>query len=256
MLPSLFISHGSPDLRFRDHEVKDFLKSLSSKFDKPKSIIIISAHWISSNLEILTNKNPELIYDFHGFDKELYEVKYPIKNDMDLVSNLIKKFKEKNIKIDQNDIKEGYDHGVWSILSLMYPKADIPVVQISLPISYTIDELIDLGEVLKEFRDESLIIGSGNTTHNLRDVNWHEDGEIKTYAKEFRNWITTRLENGDIKKLKDIKNIPYLRDNHPTLDHLLPLYINIGSSYDKKAQSMIESYMFGNLAMDTYIFKN
>jgi len=256
LLPSLFISHGSPDIRFRDHEVKDFFKTLNSKMQKPKSIIVISAHWYTPNLEILTNNSPELIYDFYGFQKELYEVKYPIKNDLNLVDKIVDTFKQNNIEIDKNSTREGYDHGVWSILSLIYPNADIPVVQLSLPMSYSVDELIKLGEILKEFREDSLIIGSGNITHNLRDIDWHGHENIRAYAKEFRDFVIENLENSNIDELKDIENIPYLKENHPSLDHLLPLYVNIGSSNDKKGESLIESYMFGSLAMDTIIFRN
>lgn len=255
MLPSLFISHGSPDIRLRDHEVRDFLESLGSKVDKPKSIIIISAHWYTSNLEILSNQNPELIYDFYGFPKEMYEVKYPMKNDINLVDKIVQELDKNNIDISKNSYREGYDHGVWSILSLMYPNADIPVVQLSLPMSYNVDELIKLGEILQKFRDESLIIGSGNLTHNLRDIDRSTNDIIKPYAKIFRDWIIDKLENSKVDELSDLGNTPYLRENHPSLDHFLPLFINLGSSHDNKGESMIESYMFGSLAMDTIIFK-
>jgi 4,5-DOPA dioxygenase extradiol len=256
MLPSFFISHGSPDIRLTDHEIRDFLMNLGSKFEKPKSIIIISAHWYTRHLEILTNKNPNIIYDFYGFPEELYQVKYPIKNDLSLVDKIITKLKENNINVFTNSSREGYDHGVWSILSLIYPNLDIPVVQLSLPISYSTDDLMQLGGVLKEFREDSLIIGSGNITHNLRDLDWRGHTHIKEYAKEFRNFMVAQLENSNIDKLKNLDNLPYLRQNHPSLDHLLPLYVNIGSSNDKKGESMIESYMFGALAMDTIIFRN
>lgn len=256
MLPSLFISHGSPDIRLRDHEVRDFLENLGSNIDKPKSIIIISAHWYTSNLEILTNPNPNIIYDFYGFSEKLYKIKYPIKNNLDLVDKIIFKLEENNIGISTNLLREGYDHGVWSILSLIYPNLDVPVVQLSLPMSYTTDDLIKLGEILKEFREDSLIIGSGNITHNLGDIDWGGHDNIRDYAKEFRDFVIEALENSDIDKLKKLENLPHLRQNHPSLDHLLPLYVNIGSSNNRKGESMIESYMFGSLAMDTIIFKN
>lgn len=256
LLPSLFISHGSPDIRLRDHEVRDFLESLSSKVDKPKSIIIVSAHWNTPSLEILTNNNPELIYDFYGFAKELYEFKYPMTNDLNLVDQIVSKLDTNNIDISKNSSRQGYDHGVWSILSLMYPNLDIPVVQLSLPISYTPDDLLKLGEALQDFREESLIIGSGNLTHNLRDLDWGGHSNIRPYAKEFRDFVVDNLEDSNVNDLKDLSKFPHLRQNHPTIDHLLPLFVNIGSSNDKKGESMIESYMFGSLAMDTIIFKN
>lgn len=173
-----------------------------------------------------------------------------------MVGKIVNTLKQNNIKITENSVREGYDHGVWSILSLIYPNLDIPVVQISLPMSYSTDELIKLGEFLQTFRKESLIIGSGNMTHNLRDLDWNNHKNIKNYAKEFRDWVVEKLKNSNIDKLKSINDLPYLRENHPSLEHLLPLYINIGSSIDKVGKSMIENYMFGSLAMDTIIFKN
>jgi 4,5-DOPA dioxygenase extradiol len=255
MLPSLFVSHGSPDIRLRDHEVRDFLATLGSKFDRPKSIIVISAHWFTQNLEILANPNPNLIYDFYGFPKEMYEVKYPIKNDTNLVNKLTKSIEDKGFSITQNKTREGYDHGVWSILSLMYPNADIPVVQISLPLSFSTKDLFELGKVLKDYREDSLIIGSGNVTHNLRDVDWYSKDSIKPYAKEFRDWLVKNLENSNVEELLDLRNYPKLRENHPSFDHLLPIFINMGSSNDVKGESLLENYMFGNLAMDTISFK-
>ncbi len=255
MLPSLFISHGSPDLSIKKHAVSDFLRSLASNFKKPESIIIVSAHWFTKDLEILSNPNPRLIYDFYGFPNELYMKKYPAANDISLVDNIVSKIETNGLKIRKNSSREGYDHGVWSILSMIYPNADIPVVQLSLPLSYDIDMLIRLGEILKEFRDESLVITSGNITHNLRDVDWNNEGYVREYAKVFRDFVVDKLEKGEIEALKDIENIPYLKENHPTLDHFLPLYISIGGSNDHIGESLIENYMYGNLAMDTIIFK-
>lgn len=255
MLPSLFISHGSPDLSIKQHEVSDFLRTLALKFEKPRSIIIVSAHWFTKDLEILSNPNPRLIYDFYGFADELFMKKYPATNDISLVDSIVSKIEANGLNIRKNSSREGYDHGVWSILSMIYPNADIPVVQLSLPLSYDIDMLIRLGEILKEFRDESLVITSGNITHNLRDVDWYNEGYVKEYAKVFRDFIVDKLTKGDIESLKDIESIPYLKDNHPTLDHFLPLYISLGSSSDFKGESLIENYMYGNLAMDTIIFK-
>jgi len=255
MLPTLFISHGSPDLILRDHEVGDFLRSLGNKIPKPKSIIAFSAHWVSKELEVLANPNPSLIYDFYGFPSELYEQKYPASNDMELVGKISEALKKQGIAITANRSREGYDHGVWSPLAMIYPDADIPVVQLSIPMHYTPIDLMRVGEVLKGFKEESLIVTSGNITHDLRGVNWRAKDEIDESAKIFRDWLIKKLEEGDIDALKRIDEAPNFAKNHPTLEHILPLFINLGASNDFKGESLIESYMFGNLAMDTLIFK-
>ncbi len=256
MFPTLFISHGSPELAVMKHEVSDFLGTLPTQIKKPKSIIIVSAHWVSKDLQILANPHPGLIYDFYGFPRELYEKKYDAHNDMELVGRLRDTLSAEGFDVSLDTHREGYDHGVWTILSLIYPQADIPVVQLSLPMSYTPEQLSELGRALGKFRGESLIIGSGNMTHNLRGVRWNAPaGYVERSAREFRDYVVERIEEGDAKSLTDIASIPYLMENHPTIEHLLPLFVVMGASQTHRGESLIENYMYGNLAMDTIIFK-
>ncbi|NQY92732.1 MAG: dioxygenase, partial [Campylobacteraceae bacterium] len=146
MLPSLYISHGSPRIAIMDNPSTDFLKNLSSLYNKPKYILVISAHWTTSQLKILSNPTPELIYDFYGFDDALYAKKYNAINDIKQVNKIVQVLEEKNINITKDESRQGYDHGVWTALSLMYPKADIPVIQLSLPLNYSSEALLNLGE--------------------------------------------------------------------------------------------------------------
>ena len=258
MLPSLFISHGSPALSLGKNETKDFFLKVASSFEVPKYILVISAHWATNKLAIMANKNPDLIYDFYNFPQELYEIKYPIKNPIDKVNEIVTLLQENGINIEKNIQREGYDHGVWSPLKLIYPKADIPVIQISLPLSYTPQELLALGEILYQLRKDTLIVASGNMTHNLGLINWREENPApQRYAVEFRDWVVERLEKGDIKSLVEFKNeAPFVRENHPTLEHFLPLFVTLGASKDKIGESLNNSYMFGNLSMDSIMFRS
>jgi 4,5-DOPA dioxygenase extradiol len=257
MFPSIYISHGSPLLCLSEYKSANFLKELPNLYKKPKFIIIVSAHWITKNVKILSNPNPTLIYDFYGFPKELYEKKYPIKNDLAKIEEIVEQFKNKNIDITKDDKHEGYDHGVWAPLSLMYPTADIPVIQISLPIYYSATELIEIGEILQEFRNDSLIIGSGTLTHNLRDSSWDVNAPTMDYAREFRDWIVSKVEIGDIETLRDfLLDAPRLTNNHPTLEHLLPFFIVLGASKNKKVKALNNTFMYGNQAMDCLLFEN
>jgi 4,5-DOPA dioxygenase extradiol len=257
MLPSLFVSHGSPALMIMENETKNFLKSLPSTFDKPKYILVISAHWVTNDLKILYEDNPFTIYDFYNFPKELYELDYPAPSSKEKSDEIIKILKEKNIDIKKDELRGGYDHGVWAILKLMYPDANIPVLQISLPIIYDSKHLVNLGEVLSKLRDEILIIASGTMTHNLRDSIWDENNTyIKPYAKEFRDWIVDKVEKGDVNSLIEYrKKAPYLVQNHPSLEHFLPLFVSLGASKTKVGKSLNNVYMYGNQSMDTIIFK-
>lgn len=256
MFPSIYLSHGSPFLCLTQYETATFLKKLPQLFEKPNYIIIISAHWTTKELRILSNPNPNIIYDFYGFPKELYDKKYPIKNDLTKVEEIIKKFNNKNISLIKDDNHEGYDHGVWAPLSLMYPNADIPVIQISLPIFFTARELINIGEVLQELRNEALVLGSGTLTHNLRDSNRDVYAPAVSYSKKFRDWIVVKIQEGDVDSLVDfLLNAPEVHSNHPSLEHLLPFFIVLGASKNKKGKALNNIFMYGNQAMDCILFE-
>jgi len=257
VLPSLFISHGSPALGIMDNEFSDFFKNLSKKFEKPKYIVIVSAHWESKDLSILSNEFPKIIYDFYGFPKELHEKKYPAKNDIKQVKNIKKLLQNKDIEIKEEPFKEGYDHGVWVPLSLMYPKADIPIIQISLPKSYSSKELFILGEALQELRKECLIIGSGSITHNLYDTTSNINAKVKEYAKIFDEYISKIIREKNIHELLDFKEkAPKFRENHPSQEHFMPLFFPLGAAISKDCEILNKRFMYGNLSMQTLLFSN
>jgi len=254
MLPSIYISHGSPMIMVRDNTSTNFLKNLPSIFEEPKFILVISAHWVTKNLNILYKESPSLIYDFYGFPKELYELKYDASSSKEKSDEIISLFESNGMKIEKDTSRNGFDHGVWSILRFMYPKAEIPVLQISIPQEFSSEDFLKMGEILHLLRDNTLIIGSGALTHNLKDVNWDEETkDIKEYAIKFHDFIVENLKNGNHKKL--FERAPFLQQNHPTLEHLIPLLVNIGSSKDKIGINLNDVYLYGNQSMDTIIFK-
>ncbi len=254
MLPSIFMSHGSPMLMLRDNSTTEFFKNLPSTFEKPKFILVISAHWVTKNLKILYEESPSLIYDFYGFPNELYSLKYEAKNDIKKSDEIISLFEQNGINIEKDPTRGGYDHGVWSVLRFMYPNADIPVLQLSIPQNFTEEDYLKMGESLQILREDTLIIGSGTLTHNLMDRHRDEDTKnIKDYSIKFHDFIVENLKVGNYQNL--IERVPLLKQNHPTLEHFLPLLINIGSSKDKIGESANNVYMYGNLSMDSIIFK-
>lgn len=258
MLPSLYISHGSPELMIQDNKTTKFLKNLSSKFDEPKYILVISAHWVSNDLKILYDDTPFLINDFYGFSDKLYNIKYPVKSCKKRCNEIISLLESNNIEIKKDESRGGFDHGVWSPLTFLYPDANIKVLQISLPKNYDAKELYKLGEVLSVLRDDTLIISSGSLTHNLMDLNWRseDDKNIKTYAKSFRDWIVENIEKESTNSLLEYKTqAPYLKQNHPTLEHFLPLFVTLGSAKGTKGKSLHDVFMYGNLSMETIIFE-
>ena len=256
MLPSIFISHGSPCLAIMDNELSDFFKSLPKRFEKPKYILVISAHWMSKELRIMTNENPNIIYDFYGFPNKLYEKKYSARNDINKVNKIVELLEKNDINIIKDKDKEGYDHGVWAPLSLMYEKADIPVIQVSLPINYSSNDLYNLGKVLGQLKKDTLIIASGTMTHNLRDSSRDINAQTKIYASNFRDYIIQNIKNKNIENLINFeKTAPNVWDNHPTLEHFLPIFVALGASKNMESEILNSIYMYGNQAMDTIIIK-
>ena len=251
MNPSIFISHGAPNIIFSDLKSKKSIQNLKKILDTPKYIIIVSAHYVTQNLKVINPNSNELMYDFYGFEKELYEFKYKIHSDKDLTNNLIDRLKEQNIDISIDENRISYDHGVWSVLSLIYEKLEIPVIQLSIPISYSISELVNLGEKLKIFKNEALLIFSGGVTHNLRDMSYEN---IKPYAKDFNEKIKEIIEFGKVDELLDITKDKNFYKNHPTAEHFIPLFIAFGSAINKCGVSFNSEMLLSNISMESFIF--
>lgn len=252
MNPSLFISHGAPNIIFSDLKSKKSIQNLKNILDTPKYIIIVSAHYVTKNLKVINPIANSLMYDFYGFEKELYEFKYNINSDIDLTNNLISRLRDENIKIEIDKDRISYDHGVWTILSLMYKKLEIPVIQLSIPMSYSIDELLNLGEKLQIFKDEALLIFSGGVTHNLGDMSY--SNEIKTYAREFNENIKDILENGNEDGIINITKDKNFYKNHPSAEHFIPLVIAFGNAINKKGISFNSEMLLSNISMESFIF--
>lgn len=251
MNPSLFISHGAPNIIFSDLKSKKSIQNLKKILDTPKYIIIVSAHYVTKNLKVINPIANSLMYDFYGFEKELYEFKYNIKSDINLTNNLIEKLKNQGIDISIDENRTSYDHGVWSVLSLIYEKLEIPVIQLSIPISYKIPELLNLGEKLKIFKNEALLIFSGGVTHNLSEMGY---GNTKTYANEFNDTIKNIIENANVEELENISKDKNFYKNHPTIEHFIPLLLAFGSAFNKKGESFNSEILYSNISMESFIF--
>lgn len=252
MNPTLFISHGAPNIILSNIKSKQNIKKLANSLEKPKYIIIFSAHYLTQDLKIVSPKTNKIMYDFYGFEDELYKVKYEINSDEKLTLDLIEKLKKENINISIDENRKSYDHGVWNVLALMYEHLEIPVLQISIPTSYNINQLINLGEKLQQFKDEALIICSGGITHNLGDMSINPN--VRNYAKEFNSDMIDIVENAKEEELRNIqKNINFYK-NHPSIEHFLPMFIAFGNAINKKGKSFNSEMLYSNISMESFIF--
>ena len=254
MFPSLYISHGSPMLALEPGASGPALVRLAAEMPKPEAIVIVSAHWESNELLVSGNPRPETWHDFGGFPKALFEVQYPAPGDPQLAAEVVELLKANNLPA-RIDPKRPFDHGVWVPLSLMYPQADIPVVQVSLPTRGGPALQTRVGHALASLREQGvLLIGSGSITHNLRELDWHAGPEIvEPWAKSFRDWMIEKLAANDEAALHDYRQqAPNAVRNHPSDEHLLPLYFARGAGGEFGIAH--QGFTMGALGMDIYRF--
>lgn len=245
-MPALYIGHGAP-MMLDDPLWTSQLRDIAGKIEKPQAIVMVSAHWES---EPITLSNPAanspLVYDFSGFDKKFYEMTYN-SPDATEISELVASMMPDTEPVYQSN--RGLDHGAWVPLRVMYPDADIPVVQMSMPTSDPA-RLLELGKRLQPLREKGvLVIGSGFMTHGLRYLrDWRIDADAPTWSSEFDAWAAQALANGDIDALSNYKELaPGMPYAHPTVEHFTPLFITLGAATapDKAPQTLIDGYFMG-----------
>lgn len=248
MIKPLFLAHGSPMMAIEENEYTKFLNNLGNTI-KPKAIVVFTAHWDSNVLTISASDSIySTIYDFYGFPKELYEIKYPAKGSSIIASEIEEKLITQCIEV-RKDLTRGLDHGAWTLLKHLYPKADIPVVQISINSNLSIENQIKIGNALKSLGDEDvLIIGSGNTVHNLRLVEFDKT-TTDSWAEQFDDWLIDKIKKNDLNSLYNYRELaPNAKLAVPTADHFVPLFIALGSSINLTPKIIFRDYQLGNLS--------
>ncbi|RXJ77960.1 4,5-DOPA dioxygenase extradiol [Arcobacter sp. F155] len=242
-MPALFISHGSPMNIILDNSYTKKLKNISKTFEKPKAIIVISAHWYENQTLVSNAEEQETIYDFYNFPDILYDIVYEPKGNPTLANSISNKIKAPTVD-------RGLDHGAWSILRHMYPKADIPTFQISINNTLTYKQHFKLGKILSILRENGvLIIGSGSVTHNLRLTNPNAQ-EIDTWALSFDEYVKDAFNFKKSSKLINIKEHPLFTIAHPYDDHYIPLLYSAACiNSDDKVEHFHDEIISGNLTM-------
>ncbi len=246
-MPAIFLSHGAPPLVDSERWVAE-LSRWSADLPRPKAILVVSAHWESAPLTIgATETGTPLVYDFGGFPRRFYEVTYRSPGAPELARQVAALMPDDEPVYQ--DRRRGLDHGAYVPLTVMYPDADVPVLQISMP---TLDpqRLLDLGRRLRPLREQGvLIIGSGFTTHGLpflRDPS--PDAAAPGWSAEFDAWAGERLAAGDVDALIDFRNeAPGMPYAHPTIEHFAPLFVTLGASSnpEQAAQQVIDGFWMG-----------
>jgi 4,5-DOPA dioxygenase extradiol len=255
-LPALFLSHGSPMLAIEDSPTGRFLDQLGETLPKPRAILVASAHYLSAKPQIGANATPATHHDFGGFPAPLYDIQYPAPGDPALATTVAQLLADAGIEAS-TDSQRRLDHGVWVPLRRMYPNADIPVVPLSIQPNSDASAHYRLGQALAPLREQGvLIIGSGGYSHNLGALHWGDaDAPMPDWAREFTDWISARIEARDVDALFDWeRQAPYARQNHPTPEHFLPLFVALGASGNDPSTRLNHVHEMGSLALDAWRF--
>lgn len=254
-MKSIFISHGAPNLILSQTPAVRFLGN-QMRLPSAAAYVVISAHWCSRGaVRVASAGEPETIHDFSGFEDELYALQYPAPGDPQRALKIVSAL-EKNGVPAVIDETRGFDHGVWVPLLLARPAADIPVIPVSLPYPASAAQSMALGAALRDaVGDDVLIIGSGAITHRLAAFGASSlHAEPAPEAATFRDWMAQQLLAGNRAALTAYRTqAPHAAWNHPTDDHLLPLFVALGAG-GFPAQCLHTSWEWGMLAMDVWEF--
>jgi 4,5-DOPA dioxygenase extradiol len=246
-MPVGFMAHGAPTLALDAERGADF-RRWGAALAKPSALLVVSAHWESAPVSIGTTETRALLYDFHGFQDPLYQVRYPAPGAPELAARVAALLGDGV----RREPARALDHGVWVPLVHMFPDAGVPVLQLSMPSTLGSKQLFLLGQRLAPLRDEGvLLLGSGNLTHNLGRLDWGGNGGTPAWAAEFDAWIAGVLVRHDFDALVDYREkAPALRQNHPTEEHLQPLLVVAGaaSAGTPPVSFPVRGFEFGSLS--------
>jgi 4,5-DOPA dioxygenase extradiol len=245
-------------LALQDSPARRFLQGLGNSLPRPTAIIVVSAHWeTNGGPAVSLAAQPATIHDFGGFPQALFDIQYHAAGTPEIAERAASLFEAAGIPVGRS-AQRGLDHGAWVPLSLMYPDADVPVMQISLVRGAGPAAHEKLGQALAQLRHEGvLVIGSGSLTHNLYEFRGQAvDAPAPHWVSEFEGWMRERLETNDRAALLEYRSrAPSAEKNHPSEEHLLPLFVAIGAAgAGAKAQLLHSSFEHGVLAMDAYAF--
>ncbi len=256
-LPSLFLSHGSPMLAVEDSPTGRFLDHLGERLPRPRAIVVASAHFIHARPTVTATPSPGTIHDFGGFPEALYRIQYPAMGAPALAEQVAAHLQDAGFPA-QVDARHGLDHGVWVPLRRMYPDADIPVIALSVNPAQTAEWHYRLGQALAPLREQGvLVVGSGGFSHNLRALDWqHAQAAPYDWVAAFTDALRERLLAGDIAGALDWTALPDAHRNHPTTEHLFPLYVALGAGGEgARGRLLHRDVEMGGLALDAFAFE-
>ncbi len=251
--PALFISHGSPMFAIEPGMLGPNLHAIGQSLDDVRAILVVSPHWQTRGMRVMSTAMPGTIHDFGGFPEPLYQLRYPVAGEPEVAAEAMRLLTQAGFA-PTLDADRGLDHGAWVPLRHLRAQGDIPVLQVSMPHDLDAAGALRMGQALAPLREQGvLVVGSGSLTHNLYEVfRGHPDDP--EYAQAFADWVRDAVARRDIDALRDYRNhAPHAARAHPTEEHYLPLLVALGASDAVDAPRWIEGGMTdGVLSMDSF----
>lgn len=253
--PVLFISHGAPTFATEPGVLGPKLTALGEYLQGMAAVLVISPHWQTEQVTVMTTAAPQTIHDFGGFPPQLYRLQYAVAGHPALAANAASLLADAGFEV-RHDPQRGLDHGAWVPLRYLFPQARTPVFQISLPVDLDTADAVKLGKALAPLRERGvLLVGSGSVTHNLYEFR-QDAAEEAAYAKEFTQWVRDAVVTRDVGRLADYRlQAPHALRAHPSEEHFLPLLVAAGASAGTDVVEVIEGGMtYGVLSMESYLW--
>lgn len=252
-MPLVFLGHGSPMNALEDTEYSRAWTALGQSLPEPAAILVVSAHWMTQGTTLVdVSALPRTIHDFYGFPDALYAMDYPAPGDPKLAREVVSLLASHHAAEDDS---WGLDHGAWAVLRFLYPRAKVPVFQVSIDMGRGLEHQLEVGRTLAQLRDRGvLILGSGNVVHNLRAMQF--GGQPQDFALEFDRLFADRLEARDLAALADREGLgTLLRMAHPTVDHYMPALTIAGASGAQDSLTfMTDTIDLGSVSMRSFVF--
>lgn len=254
-VPSLFISHGLPPMALMDDPYNSAIINFGRNIDI-KGVVAVSSHWlVPGPIQITSNPEPFIQHNYHGYQKDLYDLRYKTPYSADLVEQVANLLDENDFEISLNS-EYGFDHGVWMPMRLIRPEGDLPIVQISLPLFLDPRKIMKIGHALSSLREKGiLLMGSGIAAFNPSKIIWHARGEdVNRKIEEFDNWLQEHILNARIEEILDYKkSAPHSEFAHPSSASLLPLFFTMGTSmHGDRPQVLFKGFKYSSTSLFSF----
>lgn len=251
MMPALFLGHGSPMNTIEDNGFTRVWRQLGDMLPRPRAVLVVSAHWFIGATAVTAMAKPRTIHDFYGFPDELFSFDYPAPGLPELAGEVAEVVKPHWVGADRD--QWGLDHGTWSVLAHLFPKADVPVVQLSINALKPLDYHLDLAAKLTSLRSRGvMIVSSGNVVHNLRRIQRNSPNSGTDWAQRFDDAVVRLMTETPDEILRAVEHPDYAKAV-PTPDHFIPLLYTAGLAAEATdAKALLRGYALGSLSMTCY----